>query len=184
MKPTANTLTFNEYLAESRALDSARKWLRKSTKKTGKVVNRKLTQLLDRTLSSLFEPSEAVKLGRQIDNYTSSLVASFEEQQRLAIEAIDNPEPVNAKRLKTLSIETRQLANQFLRVVDDYLRSSTKGGKLTRSGKIDLKYDKAIRNLEEIERLCDHTSKAAAFLAIDNKEAANKQLQPMIKAKL
>ncbi|HHF3106291.1 TPA: hypothetical protein ACPJ1P_000717 [Vibrio diabolicus] len=186
MKPTANTLTFNEYLAESRALDSARKWLRKNTKNTGKVVNKKLKQVLDRTLSSLFEPSEATKLSRQIDNYTTTLLASFEELQQLSKEVNDNIEgPVNSKRLKLLSIETRQLANQFLRVVDDYRRSSTKGGKLTRTGKIDLKiYDKAIRILEEIERLCDHTSKAAAFIATDNKEAASKQLQPIIKAKL
>ncbi|EHR6436387.1 hypothetical protein KUK81_003602 [Vibrio parahaemolyticus] len=180
MKLTATTLTFNEYLSESRALDSARKWLRKSTKKTGKVVNKKLKQLLNCTLSSLFEPSEATKLSRQIDNYTTTLLASFEELQRLAIEVNDNIEdPVNSKRLKVLSIETRQLANQFLRVVDDYRRSSTKSGKLTRSGKIDLKlYDKAIRNLEEIGRLCDHTSKAAAYIATGNKEAARKQLQP------
>lgn len=186
MKPTANTLTFNEYLAESRTLDSARKWLRKSTKKTGKVVNKKLKQLLDRVLSSLFEPSEAVKLGRRIDNYTTTLLASFEELQQLSKEVNDNiEEPVNAKRLKTLSIETRQLANQFLRVVDNYRRSSTKGGKLTRAGKIDLKlYDKAIRDLEEIERLCDLTSKAAAFIATDNKEAASKQLKPITQAKL
>ncbi|EIA1588422.1 hypothetical protein K6837_002316 [Vibrio parahaemolyticus] len=186
MKPTASTLTFNEYLAESRALDSARKWLRKNTKKTGKVVNKKLKQLLDRTLSSLFEPSEATKLSRQIDNYTTTLLASFEELQQLSKEVNDNiEEPVNAKRLKVLSIETRQLANQFLRVVDDYRRSSTKGGKLTRNGKIDLKlYNKAIRDLEEIERLCDLTSKAAAFIATDNKEAASKQLQSIIKAKL
>ncbi|HBC3852872.1 TPA: hypothetical protein ACVU5H_003486 [Vibrio parahaemolyticus] len=184
MKPTANTLTFEEYLAESRALDSVRKWLRKSTK-TGKVVNKKLKQLLDRVLASLFEPSEATKLSRQIDNYTTTLLASFEELQRLAIEVNDNPEPVNAKRLKVLSIETRQMASQFLRVVDDYRRSNTKGSKLTRNGKVDLKlYDKAIRKLEEIERLCDLTSKAAAFIATDNKEAANKQLQPIIKAKL
>ncbi|MFW9670333.1 hypothetical protein [Vibrio parahaemolyticus] len=185
MKPTPTTLTFDEYLAESRALDSARKWLRKSTKKTGKVVNKGLKQVLDRVLASLFEPSEATKLSRQIDNYTTTLLASFEELQRLAIEVNDNPEPVNAKRLKTLSIEIRQLANQFLRVVDDYRRSSTKGGKLTRSAKIDLKlYDKAIRDLEEIEKLCDLTSKASAFIATGNKEAASKQLQQIIKAKL
>ncbi|EHH2551004.1 hypothetical protein J7077_002124 [Vibrio parahaemolyticus] len=182
---TPTTLTFDEFLAESRAIDSARKWLRKNTAKTGKVLNKRLKLLLERALSSLFEPSEATKLGHQINSYTTTLVASFEELQRLAIEVNDNPEPVNAKRLKVLSIETRQLANQFLRVVDDYRRSSTKGGKLTRSGKIDLKlYDKAIRNLEEIERLCDHTSKASAFIATGNKEAASKQLQPIIKAKL
>ncbi|MCG6444189.1 hypothetical protein [Vibrio parahaemolyticus] len=186
MKPTAKTLTFDEYLAESRALDSARKWLRKNTKKTGKVVNKKLKQLLDRTLSSLFASSEATKLGRQLDQYTTTLLASFEELQQLSKEVNDNiEEPVNAKRLKTLSIETRQLANQFLRVVDDYRRSSTKGGKLTRSGKIDFTlYAEAIRKLEEIEKLCDQTSKAAAFLAIDNVEAASKQLQAVINAKL
>ncbi|EGQ9353228.1 TPA: hypothetical protein GRI77_19700 [Vibrio parahaemolyticus] len=186
MRPTANTLTFNEYLAESRALDSARKWLRASTKKSGKVVNKGLKQVLDRVLASLFEPSETTKLSRQIDNYTTTLLASFEELQSLAKEVNDNiEEPVNTKRLKILSIETRQLANQFLRVVDDYRRSTTKGGKLTRSGKIDLKlYTKSIRVLEEIERLCNHTSKASAFIAIDNKEAASKQLQPIIKAKL
>ncbi|TON84936.1 hypothetical protein CGH48_22280, partial [Vibrio parahaemolyticus] len=66
MKPTANTLTFNEYLAESRALDSARRLL-KNSKKSGKVVNKKLKQILDRVLASLFEPSEATKLSRQID---------------------------------------------------------------------------------------------------------------------
>ncbi len=181
MKPTANTLTFNEYLAESRALDSARRLL-KNSKKSGKVVNKKLKQILDRVLASLFEPSEATKLSRQIDNYTTTLLASFEELQQLAIAVVND---INAKRLKTLSIETRQLANQFLRVVDDYRRSSTKGGKLTRNGKINLKlYDKAIRDLEEIEKLCDLTSKAAAFIAIGNKEAASKQLQPIIKAKL
>ncbi|HHX8464615.1 TPA: hypothetical protein ACVO0H_001175 [Vibrio diabolicus] len=181
MKPTASTLTFNEYLAESRALDSARRLL-KNSKKSGKVVNKKLKQILDRVLASLFEPSEATKLSRQIDNYTTTLLASFEELQQLAITVVND---INAKRLKTLSIETRQLANQFLRVVDDYRRSSTKGGKLTRNGKINLKlYDKAIRDLEEIERLCDLTSKAAAFIATGNKEAASKQLQPIIKAKL
>ncbi|HCH2864464.1 TPA: hypothetical protein NKW80_003435 [Vibrio parahaemolyticus] len=186
MKPT-NTLTFNEFLVESRALDSARTWLRKGTKKTGKVVNKGLQQLLARVLASLFQPSEATKLSRQIDNYTTTLLVSFEELQQLSKEVNNNniEKPVNAKRLKVLSIETRQMANQFLRVVDDYRRSSTKGGKLTRTGKIDLKiYDKAIRILEEIERLSDHTSKAASFIATDNKEAASKQLQPIIKAKL
>lgn len=186
MKPTANTLTFNEYLAESRALDSARKWLRASTKKTGKVLNKGLKQVLDRVLSSLFEPSEAIRLSRQIDNYTTTLLTSVEELQQLSKEVNNNIEnPVHAKQLKVLSIETRQLANQFLRVVDDYRRSSTKGGKLTRTGKIDLKlYAESLRKLEEIERLCDHTSKAAAFIATDNKEAASKQLQLIIKAKL
>ncbi|ELB2198340.1 hypothetical protein QNZ97_002898 [Vibrio parahaemolyticus] len=185
MKPT-NTLTFKEFLVESRALDSARTWLRKSTKKTGKVVNKGLQQLLARVLASLFQPSEATKLSRQIDNYTTTLLASFEELQQLSKKVNDNiEEPVNAKQLKVLSIETRQMANQFLRVVDDYRRSSTKGGKLTHNGKIDLNlYDKAIRDLEEIERLCDLTSKAAAFIATGNKEAASKQLQPIIKAKL
>lgn len=186
MKPTSTTLTFDEYLAESRALDSARKWLRKNTAKTGKVLNVKLKQLLDRTLSSLFEPSEATKLSRQIDSYTTTLIASFEELQSLAKEINDNiEEPVNARKLKSLSIETRQLANQFLTVVDDYRRSNTKGGKLTLNGKVDLKlYAEAIRKLETIEKLCDHTSKAAAFIVTGNVQSASKQLQPIIKAKL
>lgn len=41
MKPTPTTLTFDEFLSESRAIDSARKWLRKNTAKTGKVLNKK-----------------------------------------------------------------------------------------------------------------------------------------------
>ncbi|TOD74107.1 hypothetical protein CGJ57_22415 [Vibrio parahaemolyticus] len=184
MKPT--TLTFDEYLAESRALDSARKWLRKNTAKTGKVLNKRLKLVIDRTLSSLFEPSEATKLSRQIDNYTTTLIASFEELQSLAKQVNDNIEdPVNARKLKSLSIETRQLASQFLTVLYDYRRSSTKGGKLTLKGKVDLTlYAEAIRKLEEIERHCDHTSKAAAFIVTGNVQAASKQLQPIIKAKL
>ncbi|MFW1479483.1 hypothetical protein ACEWA0_18555 [Vibrio parahaemolyticus] len=39
MKPTPTTLTFDEFLAESRAIDSARKWLRKKAAKTAKVLN-------------------------------------------------------------------------------------------------------------------------------------------------
>lgn len=187
MKPTPTTLTFNEYLAESRTLDSARNWLRKNTAKTSKVLNKKVKLLLERALSSLFEPSEAIRLSRQINAYSTTLVASFEELQQLAKKVIKdtNDQANQSRQLKVLSIETRQLTSQFLTTLEDYRRSSTKGGKLTRSGKIDLKlYAQAIRKLEEIEKLCDQTSKAAAFLAINNVEAASKQLQPIIKAKL
>ncbi|MBC8658895.1 hypothetical protein H1X88_19195 [Vibrio parahaemolyticus] len=187
MKPTPPTLTFDEYLAESRTLDAARKWLRKNTAKTGKVLNKRLKLLLERALSSLFEPSEATKLSRQINAYTTILVASFEELQQLAKTVVNDPNDHSnqSKQLKVLSIETRQLTSQFLTTLEDYRRSSTKGGKLARGGKIDKKlYAEAIRKLETIEKLCDHTSKSAAFLAIDNVEAASKQLQALINAKL
>ncbi|EHR0918844.1 hypothetical protein ACWOYR_003841 [Vibrio parahaemolyticus] len=187
MKPTPTTLTFNEFLAESRAIDSARKWLRKNTAKTGKVLNKRLKLLLERALSSLFEPSEATKLSRQINSYTTTLVASFEELQQLAKTIVNdtNAQVNQSKQLKTLAILTRQMTSQFLTTLEDYRRSSTKSGKLARVVKIDKKlYAEAIRKLEAIEKLCDHTSKAAAFLAIDNVEAASKQLQFIINAKL
>ncbi|WP_029834027.1 hypothetical protein [Vibrio parahaemolyticus] len=187
MKPTPTTLTFDEFLAESRAIDSARKWLRKNTAKTGKVLNKRLKLLLERALSSLFEPSKTTKLSRQINSYTTTLVASFEELQQLAKVVVNdtNNHANQSKQLKALSIETRQLTSQFLTTLEDYRRSSTKGGRLARVGKIDKKlYAEAIRKLEAIEKLCDHTSKAAAFLAIDNVEAASKQLQFIINAKL
>ncbi|HHF3122984.1 TPA: hypothetical protein ACVO3A_001824 [Vibrio diabolicus] len=187
MKPTPTTLTFDEYLIESRALDTARQWLRKDTAKTRKVLNKRLKLLLERALSSLFEPSEATKLNRQINAYTTTLVASFEELQQLAKTVVnDTNDQVNQSRqLKTLAIQTRQMTSQFLTTLEDYRRSSTKSGKLSRVGKIDKKlYAEAIRKLEAIEKLCDHTSKAAAFLAIDNVEAASKQLQFIINAKL
>ncbi|EPN3068586.1 hypothetical protein ACTWWB_004452 [Vibrio fluvialis] len=188
MKPTPTTLTFDEYLAESRTLDSARKWLQKNTAKTGKVLNKRLKLLLERALSSLFAPSEATKLGRQINACTTTLVASFEELQQLAKSVVNdtNDQANQSKQLKALSIETRQLTSQFLTTLEDYRRSSTKGGKLTLiKGKIDKKlYAEAIRKLEAIEKLCDQTSKAAAFLATDNVEAASKQLQFIINAKL
>ncbi|HDF8080834.1 TPA: hypothetical protein PEO44_002704 [Vibrio parahaemolyticus] len=184
MKPTPTTLTFDEYLAESRALDAARKWLRKNTAKTGKVLNRRLKLLLERALSSLFEPSEATRLGRQINSYTTTLVASFEELQQLAKEVV-NDQANQSRQLKTLAIQTRQMTSQFLTTLEDYRRSSTKGGKLTCGGKIDKKlYAEAISKLEAIEKLCDQTSKAAAFLATDSVEAASKQLQFIINAKL
>ena len=184
---TPTTLTFDEFLAESRAIDSARKWLRKNTAKTGKVINRRLKLLLERALSSLFEPSEATKLSRQINSYTTTLVASFEELQQLAKTVVNdtNDQANQSKQLKALSMETRQLTSQFLTTLEDYRRSSTKGGKLARGGKIDKKlYAQTVRKLEAIEKLCDQTSKAAAFLAIDNVEAATKQLQFIINAKL
>ncbi|HIF5832681.1 TPA: hypothetical protein ACX3FT_003202 [Vibrio parahaemolyticus] len=187
MRPTSTTLTFDEYLAESRTLDAARKWLRKNTAKTGKVLNKRLKLLLERALSSLFEPSEATKLSRQINAYTTTLVSSFEELQQLANAVVNetNDQANQSKQLKTLAIQTRQMTSQFLTTLEDYRRSSTKGGKLARGGKIDEKlYAEAIRKLEAIEKLCDHTSKAAAFLAIDNVEAASKQLQFIINAKL
>ncbi|MDF4500507.1 hypothetical protein P3394_02785 [Vibrio parahaemolyticus] len=91
-----------------------------------------------------------------------------------------------SRQLKTLAIQTRQMTSQFLTTLEDYRRSSTKSGKLTLiKGKIDKKiYAEAIRKLEAIEKLCDQTSKAAAFLAIDSVEAASKQLQFIINAKL
>ena len=184
---TPTTLTFDEFLAESRAIDSARKWLRKNTAKTGKVINRRLKLLLERALSSLFEPSEATKLSRQINSYTTTLVASFEELQQLAKTVVNdtNDQANQSKQLKALSMETRQLTSQFLTTLEDYRRSSTKGGKLARGGKIDKKlYAQTVRKLEAIEKLCDQTSTAAAFLAIDNVEAASKQLQFIINAKL
>lgn len=184
---TPTTLTFDEFLTESRAIDSARKWLRKNTAKTGKVINRRLKLLLERALSSLFEPSEATKLSRQINSYTTTLVASFEELQQLAKTVVNdtNDQANQSKQLKALSMETRQLTSQFLTTLEDYRRSSTKGGKLARGGKIDKKlYAQTVRKLEAIEKLCDQTSKAAAFLAIDNVEAATKQLQFIINAKL
>jgi len=187
MRPTPTTLTFDEYLAESRALDSARKWLRNNTAKTGKVLNKRLRKVLDRVLASLFKPSEATKLSRQINAYTTTLVASFEELQQLAKAVVNdtNEQANQSRQLKVLSIETRQLTSQFLTTLEEYRRSSTKGGKLARSGKIDKKlYAEAIRKLEAIEKLCDQTSKAAAFLAIDNVEAASKQLHAVINAKL
>ncbi len=187
MKPTPTTLTFDEYLAESRTLDAARKWLRKNTAKTGKVLNKRLRLLLERALSSLFEPSEATKLSRQINAYTTTLVTSFEELQQLSKAVVNdtNDQANQSKQLKVLSIETRQLASQFLTTLEDYRRSSTKGGRLARGSKIDKKlYAEATRKLEAIEKLCDHTSKAAAFLAIDKVEAASKQLQFIINAKL
>ncbi|HHI5036453.1 TPA: hypothetical protein ACP5W0_000792 [Vibrio parahaemolyticus] len=185
MKPTSTTLTFDEFLAESSAIDSARKWLRKNTAKTGKVLNKRLKLLLERALSSLFEPSEATKLSRQINSYTTTLVASFEELQQLAKIVFNDDQAKQSKQLKTLAIETRQMTSQFLTTLEDYRRSSTKSGKLARGGKIDKKlYAEAIRKLETIEKLCDQTSKAAAFLAIDNVEAASKQLHFIINAKL
>ncbi|EKO3980153.1 hypothetical protein FNJ21_003808 [Vibrio fluvialis] len=187
MKPTPTTLTFDEYLAESRALDSARKWLRNNTVKTGKVLNKRLKQVLDHVLASLFEASEATKLSRQINAYTTTLVASFEELQQLAKTVVNdtNDQANQSRQLKMLSIETRRLTSQFLTTLEDYRRSSTKGGKLARGGKIDKKlYAEAIRKLEAIEKLCDYTSKAAAFLTIDNVEAASKQLLSVINAKL
>ncbi|MBS9920013.1 hypothetical protein [Vibrio alginolyticus] len=187
MKPTPTTLTFDEYLAESRTLDTARKWLRKNSAKTGKVLNKRLKLLLERALSSLFEPSEATKLSRQINSYTTTLVASFEELQQLAKTVVnDTNDQVNqSKQLKVLAIQTRQMTSQFLTTLEDYRRSSTKGGKLARGGKIDKKlYAEAIRKLEALEKLCDQTSKAAVFLTIDNVEAASKQLQFIINAKL
>ncbi|MDW3055773.1 hypothetical protein [Vibrio sp. 1978] len=187
MKPTPTTLTFNEYLAESRTLDAARKWLRKYTAKTGKVLNKRLKLLLERVLSSLFESSEATKLSRQINAYTTTLVSSFEELQQLAKEVVNdtNDQANQSKQLKTLAIQTRQMTSQCLTTLEDYRRSSTKGGRLARGSKIDEKlYAEAIRKLEAIEKLCDQTSKAAAFLAIDNVEAASKQLQAVINAKL
>ncbi|MFA0463304.1 MULTISPECIES: hypothetical protein [unclassified Vibrio] len=187
MKPTPTTLTFDEFLAESRAIDSARKWLRKNTAKTGKVLNKRLKLLLERALSSLFEPSEATKLSRQINSYTTTLVASFEELQQLAKTVVNdtNDQANQSKQLKVLAIQTRQMTSQFLTTLEDYRRSSTKGGKLTLNGKVDLKlYAQSVRKLEAIEKLCDQTSKAAAFLAIDNVEAASKQLQAVINAKL
>ncbi|EMK6931153.1 hypothetical protein V9J79_002586 [Vibrio alginolyticus] len=188
MKPTPTTLTFDEFLAESRTLDTARKWLRKNTATTGKVLNKRLKLLLERALSSLFEPSEATKLTRQINSYTTTLVTSFEELQQLAKIVVNNTndQAKQSKQLKTLAIETRQMTSQFLTTLEDYRRSSAKGGKLTLiKGKIDKKlYAEAIRKLEAIEKLCDQTSKAAAFLAIDSVEAASKQLQFIINAKL
>ncbi|EMV7292808.1 hypothetical protein AADF95_002591 [Vibrio alginolyticus] len=187
MKPTPTTLTFDEFLAESRAIDSARKWLRKNTAKTGKVVNKRLKLLLERALSSLFEPSEATKLSRQINSYTTTLVASFEELQQLAKTVVNdfNEQANQSRQLKVLSIETRQLTSQFLTALEDYRRSSTKGGKLTLNGKVDLQiYVEAIRKLEAIEKLCDYTSKAAAYLAVDDRETALKQLKTVINAKL
>ncbi|ARO98378.1 hypothetical protein K08M3_14380 [Vibrio alginolyticus] len=187
MKPTPTTLTFDEYLAESRTLDAARKWLRKNTAKTGKVRNKRLKLLLERALSSLFEPSEATKLSRQINSYTTTLVASFEELQQLAKTVVNNTndQTNQSKQLKVLAIQTRQMTSQFLTTLEDYRRSSTRGGKLARGGKIDKKlYAEAIRKLEAIEKLCDQTSKAAAFLAIENVEAASKQLHFIINAKL
>ncbi|MGF1788823.1 hypothetical protein L4D00_23800 [Photobacterium swingsii] len=90
-----------------------------------------------------------------------------------------------AKKLKVLSIKTRQLIFQLLSILEDYRRANTKGGKLTLNGKVDLKlYAQTVRKLEQMEKLCDHTSKAAAFLTVDNVEAARKQLQPIINAKL
>ncbi len=187
MKPTPTTLTFDEFLAESSAIDSARKWLRKNTAKTGKVLNKRLKLLLERALSTLFEPSEATKLSRQINSYTTTLVSSFEELQQLAKIVVNNTndQAKQSKQLKTLAIETRQMTSQLLTTLEDYRRSSTKSGKLARGGKIDKKlYTEAIRKLEAIEKLCDQTSRAAAFLAIDNVEAASKQLQFIINAKL
>ncbi|MBM4888900.1 hypothetical protein HYO43_07810 [Vibrio parahaemolyticus] len=187
MKPTPTTLTFDEFLAESRAIDSARKWLRKNPAKTGKVLNKRLKLILERALSSLFEPSEATKLSRQITSYTTTLVASFEELQQLAKTIVNDTNDLanQSKQLKVLAIQTRQMTSQFLTTLEDYRRSSTKGGKLARGGKIDKKlYAEAIRKLEAIEKLCDQTSKAAAFQAIDNIEAASKQLQFIINAKL
>lgn len=115
MKPTPTTLTFDEYLAESRTLDAARKWLRKNTAKTGKVRNKRLKLLLERALSSLFEPSEATKLSRQINSYTTTLVASFEELQQLAKTVVNNTndQTNQSKQLKVLAIQTRQMTSQF-----------------------------------------------------------------------
>lgn len=128
MKPTPTTLTFDEYLAESRAIDSARKWLRKNTAKTGKVLNKRLKLLLERVLSSLFEPIEATKLSRQINSYTTTLVASFEELQQLAKTVVnDTNDQVNqSKQLKVLAIQTRQMTSQFLTTLEDYRRQALK----------------------------------------------------------
>ena len=49
MRPTPTTLTFGEYLAESRTLDATRKWLRKSAKTTGKVFNKRMTKPINQS---------------------------------------------------------------------------------------------------------------------------------------
>ncbi|WP_045421314.1 hypothetical protein [Vibrio jasicida] len=180
--------TLDAYLTEANTL-AVKKLLKKHSKTTAKVINRKLSSLVTHVLASLFEPSEATLLARQIHGYSTTLVSSFEELQRTAkmVETdLNNDSSSNlAKKLKVLSIETRQLISQLLSILEDYRRANTKGGKLTLNGKVDLKlYAQTVRKLEQMEKLCEHTSKAAAFLAIDNVEAASKQLQPIINAKL
>ncbi|MDH5914442.1 hypothetical protein L8R80_18695 [Vibrio splendidus] len=128
-------------------------------------------------------------LARQIHGYSSALVSSFEELQRTAkmVETdLNNGTSSNlAKQLKVLSIETRQLISQLLSILEDDRRANTKGGKLTLNGKVDLKlYAQTVRTLEQMEKLCDQTSKAAAFLAVENVEAASNQLKAVINAKL
>ncbi|MEZ8834037.1 hypothetical protein AB6E63_13785 [Vibrio cyclitrophicus] len=179
--------TLDAYLTEANAL-AVKKLLKKHSKTTAKVINRKLSSLLTHVLASLFEPSEATLLARQIRGYSTTLVSSFEELQRTAkmVETdLHNGTSSNlAEKLKLLSIETRQLISQLLSILEDYRQANTKGGKLTLNGKVDLKlYAQTVRKLEQMEKLCDHTSKATAFLAVDNVEAARKQLQPIINTK-
>lgn len=179
--------TLDVYLTETKTL-AVRKLLRKYSKTTTKVINSKLKSLLTHVIASLFEPSEATLLARQIHGYSTTLISSFEELQRTA-KMVDSDLNSNtssnlAKKLKVLSIETRQLISQLLSILEDYRRANTKGGKLTLNGKVDLKlYAQTVRKLEQMEKLCDHTSKAAAALVIDDTNSAKKQLQPIIKAK-
>ncbi|MFA0550504.1 hypothetical protein AB4538_06560 [Vibrio lentus] len=176
--------TLDVYLEEAKALA-----VKKYSKTTAKVINRKLRSLLTHVLTCLFDLNEATLLARQIQRYSTNLVSSFEELQhtaKMVDSDLNNSTSSNlVKKLKLLSIETRQLISQLLSILEDYRRANTKDGKLTLNGKVDLKlFAQTVRKLEQMEKLCDHTSKAKAFLAVDNVEATSKQLKAVINAKL
>ncbi len=183
MKPTANTLTFDEYLTESRTLDLTRKWLRKSVKEVGSATNKRLTTLLHRVISSLFERSEAERLSKSIHQHSVDLVTSFEKLKNVAksIDLDSKSALKQSTQLKLLAIETRQKANQFLNTLEAYRRSSIKGGKLVKNSRIDMRlFNDAFKQLQSVEELCDCASKASALIVTNNIDTARKQLQIII----
>ncbi|MGF1795811.1 hypothetical protein L4D14_07610 [Photobacterium swingsii] len=66
--------TLDAYLTKANAV-AVKKLLKKHSKHTAKVINRKLSSLLAHVLTNLFEPSEASLLVRQIHGYSTTLVS-------------------------------------------------------------------------------------------------------------
>lgn len=190
MLPT--TKTYSEFVAESVITDAARRWLLTATKKAKIATSTKLVALFRDSLASLFDKSEADKLQRPIEDHANQLVLAYENLKRTvrllesAIRSASDEDIIEISRsLKTAAIETRQLAARFIKTLDDYQRANTKGGKLSRSGSINMKLLKtANEKLTRIQMHCDSASKASAFLITNNKEAASRQLKQILDQRL
>lgn len=187
-----NTNTYSEYISESDASNKVIRWLRSKVKPTVKATNHRLVKAISSAIKALLANSEAKLLEKQVQSHSNTLVSAYENVKstaRLLESAIRHGNEADLSecglKMREASITARQLAHALLQILDDYVRSSSKSGKLRRTTAPNAAIIKeAHDSLTVISDVTDHASKATAFLVIGKHNAAQQQIKKILSAPL